>query len=473
MLEHRYLFTSSTLFVLAALIPSAVFAFSAHEPEVVLYSSGQEIERFAVFEPDYTGGVEIAAGDLGSDGVDEILVAQSGGEDATGIIHVLRQDGSLIREIRAFGEGVSGKELQLAVSDIDRDGKDEIVASIPDGNRSLVAIMNGYGQYHPQTAGIFEAFPGAMYGATVSVGNILGDDDQEIVVASGRGSQGLLTVFSAQGEQLTQDILPFETGEHGLTVHVAHTQEGEYATIIVGKQNGGNSEVKTFMVEEGVLVEKTAFTVFDQTFPTGMELASIDSDANGTEELAIAPAGDFTTQVLVTRDDGVAIGEPLLPFGHDFRGGLTASTLQSEHGPLLAVAPKHQRQHGDTNRGERYVEVDLTKQTTYLWENGYNYATYRISSGLPGTPTPEGEFEILKKLETHVYDGRPVYFYPNTKWNLRFKGGAPGFNYYFHTAYWHNNFGNPMSHGCVNMREEEAAVLYEWADLGTPVWIHR
>ena len=43
----------------------------------------------------------------------------------------------------------------------------------------------------------------------------------------------------------------------------------------------------------------------------------------------------------------------------------------------------------------------------------------------------------------------------------------------FHSAYWHNNFGNRMSHGCVNMPIPEAKFVYEWAPIGTEVWVHR
>ena len=52
------------------------------------------------------------------------------------------------------------------------------------------------------------------------------------------------------------------------------------------------------------------------------------------------------------------------------------------------------------------------------------------------------------------------------KWNLRFKP-----RYYIHTAYWHNNFGHRMSHGCINTREADAEWIYHWAEIGTPVVI--
>jgi lipoprotein-anchoring transpeptidase ErfK/SrfK len=61
----------------------------------------------------------------------------------------------------------------------------------------------------------------------------------------------------------------------------------------------------------------------------------------------------------------------------------------------------------------------------------------------------------------------PGYSVPNVKWNTYFDGGIA-----FHTAYWHNNFGQPMSHGCVNMREADAKTVYDFLPLGTLVHVH-
>jgi len=44
--------------------------------------------------------------------------------------------------------------------------------------------------------------------------------------------------------------------------------------------------------------------------------------------------------------------------------------------------------------------------------------------------------------------------------------------YALHGTYWHNNFGRPMSHGCVNMTNDDALWMYEWTDYGTLVNVH-
>jgi lipoprotein-anchoring transpeptidase ErfK/SrfK len=90
---------------------------------------------------------------------------------------------------------------------------------------------------------------------------------------------------------------------------------------------------------------------------------------------------------------------------------------------------------------------------------------FKISSGIKRLPTPAGTFRILEKVPLKTYAGER-YYYPNAKWNLRFLK-----RYYIHGAYWHNNFGQPMSHGCVNVAYKDMESLYEFADVGTLVTI--
>jgi lipoprotein-anchoring transpeptidase ErfK/SrfK len=60
----------------------------------------------------------------------------------------------------------------------------------------------------------------------------------------------------------------------------------------------------------------------------------------------------------------------------------------------------------------------------------------------------------------------PGYYLPNVQWIMYFYSG-----YAIHGTYWHNNFGQPMSHGCVNLPNNEALWFYQWAPTGTPVLV--
>lgn len=113
----------------------------------------------------------------------------------------------------------------------------------------------------------------------------------------------------------------------------------------------------------------------------------------------------------------------------------------------------------------RRIEVDLTIQKLKYIVDEKLVVTMPVSSGMPRTPTPTGNFQIYYKVATARYVGED-YDLPNVKWNMAFKKGG----YFIHTAYWHNNFGKRTnSHGCINMREKDVALLYKYIDVGTQV----
>jgi len=118
---------------------------------------------------------------------------------------------------------------------------------------------------------------------------------------------------------------------------------------------------------------------------------------------------------------------------------------------------------------KKTIGISLKEQTLTTSLGPYVIKTIKVSTGLPRTPTPKGNFEILAKKPQVTYRGAD-YFYPNTRWNIMFKTGTWG-NYYIHGAYWHHNFGKQMSRGCVNVAYEDMEALYNWADETTKIFI--
>lgn len=115
-------------------------------------------------------------------------------------------------------------------------------------------------------------------------------------------------------------------------------------------------------------------------------------------------------------------------------------------------------------QGKKIVVVLLT-QRLYVYEEGIPIKEYVVSTGLPDTPTVQGSYSIYKKYDSIGMSG-PGYNLPDVPWTMFFFEG-----YAIHGTYWHDNFGSPMSHGCVNMKTDEAEWLYNWAETGTPVVI--
>jgi lipoprotein-anchoring transpeptidase ErfK/SrfK len=121
---------------------------------------------------------------------------------------------------------------------------------------------------------------------------------------------------------------------------------------------------------------------------------------------------------------------------------------------------------------DRWIEVDLSEQRTSLYLGAEKIATFTISSGIARHPTVTGEFAIRYKTVSQTMTGGSkatgdYYYTPNVTWVSYFYE-----DYAFHTAYWHNNFGHPMSHGCINMRAADAKTVYDFAPIGTRVIVH-
>ena len=116
----------------------------------------------------------------------------------------------------------------------------------------------------------------------------------------------------------------------------------------------------------------------------------------------------------------------------------------------------------------KHIYVNLATQTLSAYEGKTLIMQTPISSGLWGK-TPTGEFTIWVKLRSTVMSGGSgddYYYLPNVPYVMFFANSevpeSAGFS--LHGTYWHNNFGHPMSHGCVNMKTTDIAKLYEWAD---------
>lgn len=132
----------------------------------------------------------------------------------------------------------------------------------------------------------------------------------------------------------------------------------------------------------------------------------------------------------------------------------------------------HEVNPGETPTSTKRIIVDRSEQTLYAYDGDTLFMQTPISTGLELTPTPLGTFPIFKMTPSRYMQGpipgvgaQDYYDLPGVPWNLYFTtGGAV-----VHGAYWHDRFGAPWSHGCVNLPLDKAKELYLWAELGTTV----
>ncbi|MGC9334321.1 MAG: LysM peptidoglycan-binding domain-containing protein [Anaerolineae bacterium] len=116
--------------------------------------------------------------------------------------------------------------------------------------------------------------------------------------------------------------------------------------------------------------------------------------------------------------------------------------------------------------GGKWFEIDLSSQRMYAHQGSTVVRTMVVSTGISRYPTPPGTFRIYAKYPSMTMSG-PGYYLPGVPHSMFFYKG-----YAIHGTYWHNNFGRPMSHGCVNLTRADAAWAYSWAPIGTLVKIH-
>lgn len=111
--------------------------------------------------------------------------------------------------------------------------------------------------------------------------------------------------------------------------------------------------------------------------------------------------------------------------------------------------------------------MDLSSQRVYAYQGDELINNVLVSTGTWLHPTVTGKYKIYVKYRAADMSG-PGYYLPRVPYVMYFYKG-----YGLHGTYWHNNFGTPMSHGCINLPTDEAGWLFNFASVGTVVNIHQ
>lgn len=134
----------------------------------------------------------------------------------------------------------------------------------------------------------------------------------------------------------------------------------------------------------------------------------------------------------------------------------------------------------EVGENERWVAIDLYEQNLVAYEGDTPMFATLISSGLPGTETNEGLFDVWAWLPVDPMSGATgapnAYALQSVPWVMYFDDGIS-----LHGSYWHDYYGYPQSRGCVNMTISDSRWLYAWLlngtdprtlETGNPVYVH-
>ena len=211
----------------------------------------------------------------------------------------------------------------------------------------------------------------------------------------------------------------------------APTQENLWAPVDIAKPEVTPIDVSVFAVQ-------SADTPVPTAVPTRRGTSTNEPTGEPTEAPTEVPAD--------TEPAGVVAME------------LVEDTPTSEYKP-----PKPEDVVGN---GARWIDVDLTNQMVYAYEGDAVVNSFLVSTGTWLTPTVTGKHKIYIKVRMQDMSG-PGYYLRDVPYVMFFSG-----DYGLHGTYWHNNFGTPMSRGCVNLTIDDAAWLFSWASVGTVVNVH-
>ena len=207
-------------------------------------------------------------------------------------------------------------------------------------------------------------------------------------------------------------------------------------------------------------------------YEPGETLASVaflraNTRAWRTIESALHDHGPAGTMTEFTRRDAVHVREERMVHGLRMArldaGWVRASLLQR---PESAAPPAGVGAH------DRWVDVDRVRQMLVAWEGPTPVFATLVSTGRPGFETQVGEHRVWSKLATtdmsnvdnaDLASATALYTASRVPWVMFFHEDQA-----LHGVFWHDLFGRPRSHGCVNLAPRDAAWLFRWAPPALP-----
>jgi uncharacterized delta-60 repeat protein len=211
---------------------------------------------FAPYEPSYTGGLYVAAGDFDGDGVPEIVVSPDSVGGARVQIFSL-VNGSLVQKDNFFGidDPAFRGGCRMAVGDFNGDGTPDLAVGAGAGGGPRVALYDGRDLLHHHDTPVkliadFFAFPNpnSLHGGVfVAAGDIYGDGVAELAVAPGDGGGPRVRLLKMNGESLADFFADDETLRGGARVAVKDTDGDGLAELIVGSGPGIPSKVQVYL----------------------------------------------------------------------------------------------------------------------------------------------------------------------------------------------------------------------------------
>lgn len=278
-------------------------------------------------------------------------------------------------------------------------------------------------------------------------------------------------VTYSSGEQITLP-LPYDTLPTITSLDLGNDGTSE---LLLGSPPGFAPKISILRQDGSVI---TGWFPYGEKFAGAVAARAADLNGDGYTEIITAPLGAGGPHIKIFDTFG-----KLLNPGQFDRNEVSAmaALVPAGKSAVITIARQGQqfqaalpRQVRALNQDGRAILVDLSEQRLSYYQDGLRIATYPISTGRWGFPTPLGEFKILNKIpraysKTYnlympfwmAFAGHGAYgIHELPEWPNGYKEGE-------------NHLGTPVSHGCIRLGVGPAKKLYDWAEVGAKVIVQK
>jgi subtilisin family serine protease len=236
-------------------------------PHIKIFNTQGQLEnQFFAYEQEFRGGVNVAVGDIDGDGVAEIITAPLGGKEA--VIKIFDSKGAMRFKFLAYADNFFGG-ASLAVGDVEGDGGKEIVTGAGPGGGPHVRVFSRQGKILNQFFAYAENFRG---GVQVAVGDMDDNGTNEIVTGPGPGGGPQVRIFSSGNKVLKQFFVFDPETRTGLQLSVGDIDGDGNMEIITAPTRNAVPEVRVFNYYQELL---KIFTVFSPAFSGGVRVDTL------------------------------------------------------------------------------------------------------------------------------------------------------------------------------------------------------
>ncbi len=280
-------------------------------PHIKLYDGAIDLNlQFFAFEPDFTGGVYVDAGDLDGDGSIDIVVSPYSNRIPE--VRIFNRWGVLTKSFKAYKDNFT-KGFKVILADVNADGKQEIITAPNQGGGPHVRIFDKDGKLLNEFFALNTLFRG---GIDIAAYDIDLDDETEIIVVPKSNAFPVVRIFDSKGN-LEHEFFAFEPNYlNGMYVAASKNK------IIIGSGKGDLPIVKIF---DRFGNFKASWQVYTKHYRRGVKVTVDDINNDDLPEIITSPEVGGGPHIRVFNTTGFLLKE-WMAYNPAFRGGVNVGS---------------------------------------------------------------------------------------------------------------------------------------------------